>query len=70
MRNALDPEQPLTVLVTEGRWDAVDAPTPRNIALVKMLQNMGGINESVTLGTYYFNVKEVDGQTIASLYPA
>ena len=70
MRNPLDPEQPVTILVTEGRWDAIDSPTPRNIALVRVLTNMGGINESVAPGTYYFNVKEVDGKWIASLDPA
>lgn len=70
MRNPLDPDQPLTILVTEGRWDAIDSPTPRNIMLTRVLTNMGGINESVAPGTYYLNVKEVDGQTVASLYPA
>lgn len=70
MRNPLDPDQPLTVLVTEGRWDVVDSPTPRNIMLTRVLTEMGGVNESVPPGTYYFNVKEVNGQKIASLYPA
>lgn len=70
MRNPLDPDQPVTVLVTEGRWDVVDSPTPRNIMLTRVLTAMGGINESVAPGTYYFNVKDVDGKWTATLYPA
>lgn len=66
-----DPNQPpLTVLVTEGRWDAVDAPTPCNLWLVQVLQAQGGINESVPQGTYHYNVTKVDGLLVASLYPA
>lgn len=70
MRNPLDPEPPVTILVTEGRWDAVDSPTPRNVMLVETLTLMGGINESVSPGTYLFNVKKIDGQFVATLDPA
>jgi len=72
MRNPLDRNQPVVVLVTEGRYDIVDSPTPRNIALAAMLMSMGGVNESVKPGTYYFNVVEdkETGQWIVSLNPA
>ena len=63
-------QPPLTVLVTEGRWDAVDAPTTRNIWLVQVLKAQGGINETVPPGTYHYNVKRKGLKLIASLYPA
>lgn len=61
---------PLTVLVTESRWDAVDEPTERNIWLTKMLKELGGINYTVPPGTYNFNIERVENQMIATLEPA
>lgn len=63
-------QPPLTVIVTSERWDAVDAPTPRNIWLTQVLQQMGGVNESVAPGTYHFNVKRKGLKMVASLDPA
>lgn len=70
MRNPLDPEPPLTVIVTEGRWDAIDSLTSRNIMLTRILTEMGGVNESVPPGTYHFNVKLENGEWTATLNPA
>lgn len=62
--------RPLTVLVTDGRWDAIDELTPRNLMLTQMLKNQGGIAASVPAGTYHFNVKLVADEWIATLEPA
>lgn len=71
MFDPTDPDNtPITVLVTEGRWDVVDDPTPRNIELTRMLTDMGGVSDTVPPGTYKFNVLEINGQMIASLDPA
>jgi hypothetical protein len=48
---------PLTIIVGNGRWDAIGNLTPRNQWLYSVLQNQGGINESVEDGLYHFNVK-------------
>lgn len=61
---------PVTILVTEGRWDAVDEPTERNAWLVRVLKEMGGISDSVPQGTYHFNVERNENQMIATLEPA
>ena len=61
---------PVTVHVTSERYDIIDVPTPRNMYLANMLMAMGGINESVSPGTYHFNVLEVNGQPVATLTPA
>jgi len=58
---------PLTVLVTDGRYDIIDISTPRNIMLAQILQGMGGVADTVPPGTYHFNVKSVDGEWRASL---
>lgn len=60
----------ITVVVTEGRWDVFDEPTPRKKLLTQILTNMGGVSDTVAPGTYHFNVKSVAGQWIASLKPA
>lgn len=61
---------PVTVVVTDTRWDAIGEPTQRNMWLTNMLSAMGGVNESVSPGTYHFNVLDVDGVWIATLTPA
>lgn len=62
---------PVTVLVTEGRYDIVDAPTPRNHYLAQLLMSMGGVNETVPLGTYKFNaIPGPLGTIVTSLNPA
>lgn len=63
-------DRPLTVVVTPGRWDAIDVLTPRNLMLTQMLKNQGGIADSVPPGTYHFNVKLVADEWLATLEPA
>lgn len=70
MRTPLAPETPLTILVTDGRWDAFDEPSLRNTLLVEVLTQIGGVSDTVAPGTYLFNVKDVDGKFVATLDPA
>ena len=58
------------ILVTTERWDAVDAPTERNIWLVQVLTAMGGVSDTTPPGVYQFNVEKVGDQMIATLEPA
>jgi hypothetical protein len=64
------PKPPLTVVVSDGQWAALGEPTPRNIWLTKMLTLQGGVNESVSNGTYHYNVKRSGLKHIATLLPA
>lgn len=66
----VDPGPPATVLVTSESWCVVDEPTPRNILLTQLLQEMGGISNTVPPGTYLFNAREIDGLFHAELNPA
>lgn len=61
---------PVTIVVSKDRWDAFDAPTPRNKALVEHLKQQGGINESVPPGLYHYNVYRKGFRHYASLEPA
>lgn len=69
--------RPIQVTVTPTKWNAyalTSIPTPRDIELIKILNEMGGINESVVPGVYHFNVtpiviNEIE-QHVATLYPA
>lgn len=71
MNEPLDPFPPVTVLVTEGRWDAVDLTTDRNFMLTQKLKEIGGIAASVPPGTYHFNmIESEDGTVIFTLDPA
>ncbi len=67
-----DYETPITVLVTEGRWDVIDTTTVRNFELTKILTEMGGVTDGTPLGTYYFNVvaHPESGLHYATLIPA
>lgn len=60
---------PIIVVVKDGRWNAYGPVTPRSQELYAILAGMGGVNESVTDGTYHFNVKKVGLENIASLTP-
>lgn len=59
----------LFVEVTKDRWDAYGAPTRRNKMLYKLLHAKGGVNESVTPGTYVFDVKRTGVKLFMSLLP-
>ena len=49
---------PLTIVVKGDRWDALGTPgSIYHQKLYTLLVKMGGINESVTDGTYHFNVE-------------
>lgn len=61
---------PVTVIVSEGRYDIIDEPTPRKQFLADLLMAIGGINETVPLGTYKFNAIPGAGGLIVSLTPA
>lgn len=51
---------PLTVLVTEDRWDAIGELTTRNILLSQQLTEIGGVSEGTPPGTYLFNMEMMD----------
>lgn len=61
---------PVTVIVTEDRYDIIDEPTLRNQYLARVLMEMGGVNESVPPGTYKFNVVPGDNGMIVTLTSA
>lgn len=67
--------RPIQITVTKTNWTAhalSSISTPRDLELIKLLDSMGGINESVEPGIYHFNVMMVEGlgQHVASLQPA
>lgn len=59
----------ITVIVTSGRYDIFDEPTPRNQYLAKLLMDLGGVNESVPTGTYIFNAIPGPNGLIVTLNP-
>lgn len=51
-------DTPIVVVVKDGRWDAYSMNpdlTVRDHFLLNLIEAQGGINESVTDGTYLFN---------------
>lgn len=64
----------IVVLDQEGGWNAYslrEKPTDRDNHLFSLLVSMGGINESVTPGTWQFNAVGLDSQSIViSLEPS
>ncbi len=63
---------PIIVEVKDGRWDAYsinDEPTERDQMLLATIRVLGGINENVRPGLWYFNLV-TDGETsMAQLIP-
>jgi hypothetical protein len=60
---------PIEVVVSETEYNCYGPTTKRSIRLTAILQNLGGINETVKPGAYHFNVKRRNFKLIASLYP-
>lgn len=58
-------EQYLVIVVGNGRWDAFGDPSPANQFLLELLQQMGGVSESVADGTYHFSAEVLEGETFA-----
>lgn len=56
--------RPLTVIVTEERWDVVDCATARNIWLCQTLTEIGGVSNTVTPGLYHFNAEFLDDKNL------
>lgn len=62
-------QNPILIVVANGRWDAFGDVTPRNQELTKILTEMGGVSDSVPEGKYHFNVKKIGPRHLASLKP-
>lgn len=63
---------PIVVEVKDGRWDAYSInpePTERDQMLLATIQVLGGINESVTPGLWYFNLISDGVTSTAQLIP-
>lgn len=60
---------PITVVVKNGRWDAFGPTTPRSQYLIAILNQQGGVSDSVAEGTYHYNVKTIGLTLVASLTP-
>jgi hypothetical protein len=52
---SLSNQDPIVIVVEDGQWNAYGPETARSIFLVKLVQQQGGINESVEDGRYHFN---------------
>ena len=47
---------PLTILVTESRWDALGDPTSlHHMFLMELLKKQGGISDTVPPGAYEYD---------------
>lgn len=58
----------LIIQVKEGRYDAFGPATPVGTFLMSVIEELGGINESVEDGFYHFRVwKDENGRIQASL---
>lgn len=64
-------KSPLLVIVHNGRYDIVGAPTFRNIWLANFLKKLGGVSDTVAEGYYDFDVKVqlIPFRYIATLEP-
>ena len=67
-------EDPIYIVVEDdGSWNAYSTrkePTPRDCHLFALLTEMGGINETVTPGTWWFNMAILDNNTcVVALEP-
>lgn len=63
---------PIVVEVKDDRWDAYSInpePTERDQMLLATIQELGGVNESVTPGNYTFNLTTFEGITLVHLLP-
>lgn len=52
-------KSPLYVVVANGHYDMIGAPTLRNKFLARLLTAQGGVNESVEDGTYIYRAKRL-----------
>jgi hypothetical protein len=60
----------LEIVVKEGRWYAYGDKTPSSEEAYSILVAQGGINDSVSDGTYSYTIERVDETTcLASLQP-
>lgn len=70
---ASEPELPILVIVENGRWDALSfrpIPSIRDLSLVDVLKEMGGVSDTVEDGLYHFNVRVLEDDKYAvSLTP-
>lgn len=61
-------DDPIYIVVgDDGTWNAYSTrkePTPRDCHLFALLTEMGGINESVTPGDWWFNMATLDDSTL------
>lgn len=68
------PKRPLLVVVTETEYQIPailgGRPTLREIFLATLIKSLGGVNESVTPGTYEFDVKRKGLSCVFSLEPS
>ena len=51
----------IEIVVKDGRWTAYGPDTPRSKELFKILNEMGGVAETVPEGTHIFNVEHIAG---------
>lgn len=72
MIKALFGQKPLTVIVTENRWDALGDPSSvRDNWLCWLIKKEGGISETVPPGTYHYTARvNWRGQLISDLRQA
>lgn len=65
---------PIVVVVSGNRYDCFtlhETPTPRDLALMATLKNLGGVSDSVEPGTWHFNVEMLDfDNAVMTLEPA
>lgn len=68
------PKRPLLVVVTETEYQIPAVlggrPNLRELFLALMIKNLGGVNESVTPGTYDFDVQRKGLSYVISLEPS
>lgn len=60
-------EDPIVVIVGNDAWNAYslhDEPTERDKELLRHLNEIGGINETVEPGTYQFNMARLDEKNV------
>ncbi len=62
---------PILVVVAGGRYECYAEGTPRDLELIRILQeDLGGVSDTVPDGSYHFNVEIIEGtQAYASLDP-
>ena len=58
-------ENYIVVIVGNGRWDAFGEPSPASQFLFELLNQMGGVSDSVPDGTYHFSAEVLDDNNYA-----